>query len=167
MNTLNELKATIEAAQNGQLKWRKEFAKSLSALGYSLYHEHRFPHPKNEGEFVVIHIQDCFGNETSKYNGYFCVDIMGPHICDEECGYNCDREEDILRRASAEEVSQVLATDLSQSLGYEKSEEQRDAELAKSLPTEEDLAKMRRRIEDYLRKNPKDIPATVKLLKLI
>ncbi len=168
MKELNEIKALIDTAKAGQLLARNELADRLEALGYSRYSSRNFPHPTEEGKKVCLDIQDCYkhGNE---FLGYFYINVMWttPHQHDDDCR-NCDEEVDIHRReATIEEVLSALRLDLLMCLQQEEIELQRDWEMAKALPTEEELTKMRRREEDHLRKNPKDIPAVAKLLKIL
>jgi hypothetical protein len=171
MKELAELKALIDGAKEGQLRARNELAKRLVALGFNLYGNMTFPHPSyEEGAEVHIFIQSCYGLEENQYLGFFQVETRKriPHECDEECD-RCEQEWDFIDRrpASAREVIAVLAKALEKELSAEQEEETRDWQLAKGLPTEEELAKARRRIEDHIRKNPRDVPAVAKLLKIL
>jgi hypothetical protein len=173
MKELAELKGMIDAAKAGQLHARNEFAKRLRTLGFYIDSENIFPHPSyEEGMEVRICMQSCYGYTPNEYYGYFYVETRKrvPHEHDDDCyRCNCEQEWDFVdvRPATSREVIAVLAKVLENRLTENQEEEIRNWELAKGLPTEEDLAKIRRQVEDYLRKNPKEIPAVAKLLKIL
>jgi hypothetical protein len=144
---LVEIKALLDASLAGQARARWEFERRLYALGFEeAYLELQLPY---EDKKLIINV--------SYEEGRFEVEIYWNESEDDYCS----------RPATAEEVILALREYLLSELESAEKEIQRDWELAKSLPTEEELAKVRRRIEDYLRKNPREIPAVAKLLKIL
>ena len=169
MEELLVLKGSIEAAQQGQLAARKEFATKFAGLGYSLYSAHKFPHPSEEGKFVYIWIQDCMNDPKSTFDGFFYVEVKWYISC-EEAGceeYHCDDAHTASRPATAEEVIGALKKDLMDQAETEWKEVERDNTLAAALPSEEELAKIRRQVEDAIRKDKKMILPIAKLLDVI
>jgi len=128
-------------------------------------------HPSEEGKFVFISFSSNYTNEDNSFDASFNVDVRWetPHECNDECDeWNCDRETDYHDRpATLDEVIGALKIDLKKQLSKKEAELTHIWQLAKSLPTEEELTKIRRRVEDHLRKHPRDIPAVAKLLKLL
>lgn len=169
MEELAKLKSSIEEAQRGQFEARKEFALKFAALGYSLYREYRFPHPTEERETVYIHIQDCMGNPENTFNGFFHAEIQWSISCQEYgCeDFDCDGEHIATRPATAEEIVGVLRKDLLAWAEAEWKEKERNDTLAEALPNEEVLAKIRRKVEDVIRKDKKKIIPIAKLLDII
>jgi hypothetical protein len=169
---LAEMKGLIDAARAGQLSARNEFARRLNALGFDSLNNLVFPHPSfEEGRKIRISVSCFYGGSNASLDLRFLIEACKevPHVCDEDCDRDCEQTIDLVERqpATAREVVAALAKSLENTLGDEEAEEIRDWELAKSLPTEEELAKVRRQIEDRLRKNPREIPAVAKLLKLL
>jgi hypothetical protein len=171
---LEEIKAMLDGTRNQQLRARIEFAKRLKSLGFYSGHEYEFPHPYEEGKIVKIHYSsdyDLSYEEMIKNGcrGWFEVNVewQTSHGCDDDCGRDCDGYDKHSYPATAEEIVAVLRTKLLSNLENEKEELQRDWELAKAIPTAEEIASLRRKIEDYLRKSPRDIVAVAKLLKFV
>lgn len=170
-----ELAACIKVAQTEQVQARNEFAKRLEALGFNVYCDITvdYPpcadYPQEEGKFISISLQSCYASQGNEFLGYFNLEVIWktPHHCDDTCR-NCREEWDVHREpARIEEVLYAIRKKLMDRLQYEEAEQEFDQRLAKSLPTAEEIAKIRRKVEDELRKNPKNILPVAKLLDII
>ncbi|MFH0969635.1 MAG: hypothetical protein V1804_03955 [Patescibacteria group bacterium] len=169
---LAEIKALLDASLAGQVEARNEFAQRLASLGLTHESLMKVDHfPLREGEILRVSIQSYYFEGKNKHTGgWFDIEVcwLMPHEHTEECDSDCEIEKDSFSRpATAKEVVMALRNELLKKLEEAELELVRDWELAKALPTEEELAKARRRVEDNLRKHPKDIPAVIKLLKFI
>jgi hypothetical protein len=109
------------------------------------------------------------GNLENTFNGYFHVEVHWPISCVEYgCeDPDCDGGHVDSRPATAEEVIAVLKEDLMGKMEVEWREKERCDSLAASLPSEQELAKIRHKVEDVIRKDKGKILPFAKLLNII
>ncbi len=114
-------------------------------------------------------MQTCYTKEGNEFNGTFNLEVIWktPHRCDDSCR-NCDLEWDIQREpASFEEVLYAIRKTLMDKLAVEEVVSDFAQSLAKALPLPEEVAKIRRKVEEELRNKPKLILPVAKLLDII
>lgn len=179
--SIDEIAATIAAKKTASVIPQNQLADKLRLLGYHVgYDELRFPYPfefvddghnvdNSYDKEVVIRIGSYCGGNNSHYDPNFSIEVhwKESHRHDDDCDHNCDIEyEEYRRDATVDEMISAIRNDLMSQFGVAQSEFERSYQLAISLPTEEEIAKMRRRVEEEIRKDHKKILPVAKLLGL-
>lgn len=155
------------ASEEAAVSCRNEFCQRLSALGFGSctfdYNSPRIPHPSEPESFIELSIQTCYFQKDNQFNGFFEATVKHkvPHEHTEACewGWNSDcPESDVISRfAEGWEIHYYIFELLKFELKEAQKQYGQSQAMVDSLPSLEALGKMRRRIEDRLRKDPRSV----------
>lgn len=162
--TMEELFFKAAANDKAAVTTRNQVAKKLAALGLEDYRgfEARKAHPHEEGKTIYFHVGPSYFTEGNTYEGNFWTSIQWLETCassidpDRDCEGCNDKECNPYKSRAAEawEIHYLVFEVMKAKMEEAKSRFHEANQILATLPDPEKVAKIRRRLEDRLRKDP-------------
>jgi len=173
MNTIEKasvetLAALLEALNSMQPETQTKIVEKLKALGYyQIGGMTTISHPTDSNATIFIKFREDrdYEKEVSTYSDLE-IYIERPHEHSHSCDSNCDDEIEHDHDVSVELVLEAIRADLHAQIERTQNMIEWDEEFGNTLPDVEEIRRIRRQIEEYLRKNKKFILPVAKLLRI-